>query len=102
MRQTTLSVAREVEPVSVDRLSALIDSVKCQEEDPASGYAEKYGRLQSGVPVLHFMSKCVPERRLRPDIRDRGEFRWPARRVLGPDGSNARAAAAGNAALLQE
>jgi len=59
MRQTTLSVALEVEPVSVDRLSALIDSVKCQEEDPASGYAEKYGRLQAGVPVLHFMSMSV-------------------------------------------
>src|SRR5947209_10945570 len=64
------------------------------------------GEIRSAAgrcPGLAFhVDGSVPERRLRPDIRDRGEFRRPARRVLGPDGSNARAAAAGNAALLQK
>src|SRR3954468_7444194 len=59
MRQTTLSVVLEVEPASADRLLALIDSVKRQEEDQTSGYRENYGRLKNCVPVLHFMSMSV-------------------------------------------
>ena len=59
MRQTTLSVVLEVQPESVDRLSALIDGLRQEEERPPAGYTAQYGRLQAGVPVLHFMSLSV-------------------------------------------
>src|SRR6266852_5569097 len=56
MRQTTLSVALEVQPESASRLSHLIDCLRREEERPLPGYAEKYGRLKANVPTLHFMS----------------------------------------------
>ncbi len=56
MRQTTLSVALEVQPESASRLSHLIDCLRREEERPPPGYVEKYGRLKAGVPTLHFMS----------------------------------------------
>src|SRR6266851_5188622 len=59
MRQTTLSVALEVQPESASRLSHLIDCLRCEEEKPPSGYVEKYGRLKTGIPSLHFMSISV-------------------------------------------
>ena len=59
MKQTTLSVTLEVEPGSLDRLSELIDALKRQEESPPHGVPEKYDRLKSDVPVLHFMSISV-------------------------------------------
>lgn len=59
MKQTTLSVTLEVEPASCGRLSELIDALKKQEESPPHGLPEKYDRLKSDVPALHFMSLSV-------------------------------------------
>jgi hypothetical protein len=59
MRQTTLSVALEVQPESADRLSHLIDCLRHDEENPPAGFVQKYGRLKAGVPTLHFMSISV-------------------------------------------
>ena len=59
MKQTTLSVTLEVEPGSSDRLSSLIEALKSQEESPPHGVPEKYDRLKTAVPVLHFMSISV-------------------------------------------
>ena len=59
MKQTTLSVTLEVEPGSSDRLSSLIETLKAQEESPPHGVPEKYDRLKTAVPVLHFMSISV-------------------------------------------
>ena len=55
----TLSVTLEVEPGSSDRLSSLIETLKAQEESPPHGVPEKYDRLKTAVPVLHFMSISV-------------------------------------------
>lgn len=57
MRQTTLSVVLEVEPVSVGRLSKIIETLKRDEETPT----ERYSRLKRGVPTLHFLSMSVFE-----------------------------------------
>jgi hypothetical protein len=59
MRQTTLSVALEVQPESDRRLSQLIDRLRREEEKPPPGSIDKYGRLKAGVPSLHFMSISV-------------------------------------------
>lgn len=59
MKQTTLSVTLEVEPASYARLSELVDALKKQEETEPHGVPEKYDRLKSSVPALHFMSLSV-------------------------------------------
>lgn len=59
MKQTTLSVTLEVEPDSCERLSHLIDALKRQEESPPHGLPDKYDRLKTAVPSLHFMSISV-------------------------------------------
>lgn len=59
MKQSTLSVMLEVEPRSCERLSALIDALKRQEETPPLGIPEKYDRLKTSVPTLHFMSISI-------------------------------------------
>src|SRR5271163_847083 len=59
MRQTTLSVALEVQPESASGLARLIEALPNEEENPDPGYAGKYDRLKAGVPTLHFMSISV-------------------------------------------
>ncbi len=59
MKQSTLSVTLEVEPRSCERLSGLIDALKRQEETAPHGIPEKYDRLKTAVPSLHFMSISV-------------------------------------------
>ncbi len=58
MHQTVLSVVLEVEPASARRLARLINDLKIEEENVPDSQ-EKYGRLKSGVPVLHFISMSV-------------------------------------------
>ena len=58
MHQTVLSVVLEVEPASASRLSGLINKLKNDEENVPDSQ-EKYGRLKSGVPALHFISMSV-------------------------------------------
>jgi hypothetical protein len=59
MKQSTLSVTLEVDPGSCERLSALIDALKQQEESAPHGIPEKYDRLRTSLPALHFMSISV-------------------------------------------
>lgn len=59
MRQTTLSVVLEVQPESVDRLSGLIEHLRLEEETPSLEHLERFGRLETRLPLLHFMSLSV-------------------------------------------
>ena len=52
MRQTTLSVVLEVEPVSAGRLCGLIEAFKKLQQP-------SYASMKNGMPSLHFMSLSV-------------------------------------------
>ena len=59
MRQTTLCVPLEVKPESCDRLTALIDALKHDEDLAGDPAQPNFARLLTGVPTLHFLSISV-------------------------------------------
>ena len=59
MRQTTLCVPLEVKPESCDRLTALIDALRHDEDLAGDPARPNFSRLLTGVPTLHFMSMSV-------------------------------------------
>jgi hypothetical protein len=79
MKQSTLSVTLEVEPRSCVRLSALIDALRRQEETEPFGIPEKYDRLKTSIPSLHFMSISVfPDAHYDPILIIECNFDGPA------------------------
>ena len=59
MRQTTLCVPLEVKPESCNRLSALLEELRLEEEKGPRAVPDKYAALAREVPTLHFMSMSV-------------------------------------------
>ena len=58
MRQTVLTVVVEVQPASSRQLSQLLSDFEAQQE-PTSADAQKFDKLRSAVPLLHFLSMTI-------------------------------------------
>ena len=59
MRQTTLCVPLEVKPESCDRLTALVDTLRHDQDFAGDPTRPNFQRLFTDIPTLHFMSMSV-------------------------------------------